>query len=119
MHIAHRDQIEPLVADHGEIIRELAGPSHSPLTRHSLAEVILPPGKGSLPHYHPGVEEVYYLLQGEAEMEVDGQVEMVEPGDVVVIPPGANHHIRNLSDKEVILLVTCAPAWTPGCEVRV
>jgi len=29
------------------------------------------------------------------------------------------HHIRNLSDKEVILLVTCAPAWTPGCEVRV
>ena len=41
MHIAHRDQIEPLVADHGEIIRELAGPSHSPLTRHSLAETIL------------------------------------------------------------------------------
>jgi mannose-6-phosphate isomerase-like protein (cupin superfamily) len=119
MHITHRDQIEPLVADHGEIIRELAGPRHSPLTRHSLAEVILPPGKGSLPHYHPEVEEVYYLLQGEAEMEVDRQVERVGPGDVVVIPSKATHHIRNLSDKEVILLVTCAPAWTPGCEVKV
>lgn len=52
-------------------------------------------------------------------MAVDDQVEMVGPGDVVVIPPGATHHIRNLSDKEVVLLVTCAPAWTPGCEVRV
>ena len=52
-------------------------------------------------------------------MEVDGQVEMVGPGDVVVIPPRATHHIRNLSDKEVILLVTCAPAWSPDCEVRV
>ena len=119
MYIAHRDQIEPLVSDHGEVIRELAGPSGSPLARHSLAEVVLPPGKGSLPHYHPKVEEVYYLLQGEAEMEVDGQVERVGPGDVVVIPPRATHYIRNLSDKEVILLVTCAPAWTPECEVRV
>ena len=52
-------------------------------------------------------------------MEVDGQVERVGSGDVVVIPPKATHHIRNLSDKEVILLVSCAPAWTPGCEVRV
>jgi mannose-6-phosphate isomerase-like protein (cupin superfamily) len=119
MHITHRDRIEPLVADHGEIIRELAGPSGSPLTRHSLAEVILPSGKGSLPHYHPEVEEVYYLLQGEAEMEVDGQMERVGPGDVVVILPGSTHHIRNLGDSEVVLLVTCAPAWTPGCEVRV
>ena len=119
MHIARRDQIEPLVADHGEIIRELAGPSGSPLTRHSLAEVVLPPGKASVPHYHPEVEEVYYLLQGEAEMEVDGQVEMVGPGDVVVIPPGSTHHIRNLGDSEVVLVVTCAPAWTPDCEARV
>jgi mannose-6-phosphate isomerase-like protein (cupin superfamily) len=84
-----------------------------------MIEVILPPGKGSLLHYHPEVEEVYYLLWGEAEMEVDGQVEMVGPGDVVVIPPGSTHHIRSLSDKEVILLATCAPAWMPGCEVRV
>lgn len=119
MHTTHRDRIEPLVADHGEIIRELAGPSASPLTRHSLAEVVLPPGKGSLPHYHPEVEEVYYLLWGEAEMEVDGQVERVGPGDVVVIPSKSVHHIRNLGDTEVILLVSCAPAWTPGCEVRV
>jgi mannose-6-phosphate isomerase-like protein (cupin superfamily) len=119
MYIAHRDQVEPLVADHGEIVRELAGPSRSPLTHHSLAEVVLPPGKESLPHYHPEVEEVYYLLQGEAEMEVDGQVEMVGPGDVVVIPPRSVHHIRNPGDQEVILLVTCAPAWTTGCEVRV
>lgn len=42
MHIIHRDQVEPLVADHGEIVHELAGPSRSLLTRHSLAEVVLP-----------------------------------------------------------------------------
>jgi oxalate decarboxylase/phosphoglucose isomerase-like protein (cupin superfamily) len=28
-----------------------------------MAEVILPPSKGSLPHYHPEMEEVYYLLR--------------------------------------------------------
>lgn len=46
-------------------------------------------------------------------------MEKVEAGDVVVIPLQAVHHIRNLGDQEVVLLVTCAPAWTPDCEVRV
>lgn len=96
--------------------RQISLQAESETSLDRMAEAVLPPGKGSLPHYHPEVEEAYYLLWGEAEMEVDGQVETVEAGDVVVIPPGTVHHIRNLGDKEVILLVTCAPAWTSDCE---
>ena len=73
-------------------------------------------------HAHPH-EQISYIVEGTVSYTVgEGEnqtVTEVGPGDVVVIPPRATHHIRNLSDKEVILLVTCAPAWTPGCEVRV
>ena len=32
-------------------------------------------GKGALPHAHPGIEQVCYLLEGEAHVEVhDGKV---------------------------------------------
>ena len=29
-------------------------------------------GKGALPHAHPGIEQVCYLLEGEAHVEVGG-----------------------------------------------
>ena len=30
-------------------------------------------GKGALPHAHPGIEQVCYLLEGEAHVEVAGE----------------------------------------------
>lgn len=52
MTIIHRDDVEPLVNERGEIIRELASPRLSGLSHHSVAESIIPPGASTIPHHH-------------------------------------------------------------------
>jgi hypothetical protein len=60
MRIIAREDVRPYVGDDESIIRELASPGNSGLTRHSLAEIRHTPGTASLEHHHTEVEEVYY-----------------------------------------------------------
>ena len=57
------------------------------------------------------MEEVYYLLQGQAQLTVANETRIVGPGDTVVIPPCAHHKIVNLGTTDVVMIVACAPAW--------
>ena len=59
MYLIARDDVQPFVGDDESIIRELASPGHSGLTRHSVAEIRHPPGTSSLEHYHTEAEEVW------------------------------------------------------------
>lgn len=43
-------------------------------------------------HVHD-VEEVFFILQGNAVLELDGREHAIGAGDVIVIEPGENHHI--------------------------
>jgi len=117
--VIKRDQVNPLVSEHGEIVRELASPSIASLHHHSVAEVIIRPGGRSVRHYHCQAEEVYYILQGQGQMVIDGGVRQVGPGDTVIIPPLSQHHIRNIGAEELVMVVTCAPAWSPKDEIPV
>jgi len=117
--IIKRDQVKPLVSERGEIVRELASPSIASLRRHSVAEVTIRPGGGSVPHYHRQAEEVYYILRGQGQMVLDGEARLVGPGDAVIIPPPAQHVIHNTGAEELVMVVTCAPAWSPEDEVPV
>jgi mannose-6-phosphate isomerase-like protein (cupin superfamily) len=42
-------------------------------------------------HYHKRLTEIYYILEGEGEMELDGERHAVRPGDAVLIKPGCWH----------------------------
>ena len=119
MEIIKRDQVKPLVSERGEIVRELASPSIASLRRHSVAEVTIRPGGGSVPHYHRQAEEVYYILRGQGQMMLDGETRAVQPGDTVIIPPLTKHLIRNTGAEELVMVVTCAPAWSPEDEIPV
>jgi mannose-6-phosphate isomerase-like protein (cupin superfamily) len=117
--IIKRDQVNPLVSESGEIVRELASPSIASLRRHSVAEVTIQPGGCSVCHYHRQAEEVYYILRGQGQMVLDGEVRLVGPGDAVIIPPPTQHLIHNTGTEELVMVVTCAPAWSPDDEVPV
>ncbi len=53
------------------------------------------PGHVSHPgrHVHEDEHEVFVILQGRGEIEVDGRRTPIACGDVVVIDPGEDHHL--------------------------
>jgi mannose-6-phosphate isomerase-like protein (cupin superfamily) len=110
--IRSRDQAEPFTTTDGSTIRSLLDRSNAPVANQSLAEATIEPGEGTVRHHHRIAEEIYYLIEGTGEMEIDGEVTTVGPGDAILIPPGAWHRIRAIGDGPVRLLCACAPPWS-------
>lgn len=46
---------------------------------------------GSRPHYHRRSTELYYVLEGEGSVTLDGVEHAVRKGSIVQIPPGVVH----------------------------
>jgi mannose-6-phosphate isomerase-like protein (cupin superfamily) len=42
-------------------------------------------------HYHKRLTEIYYILDGEGGIELDGERHPVRPGDAILIKPGCRH----------------------------
>ena len=105
------ETVEPFVTKDGSLIRELSGIPTGGTGRHSVAEATLDPGQATERHYHGESEEVYFILEGEGEMELDGETARVTVGDAIPIPPGAWHTLRNTGDGALRLLCTCAPPY--------
>ena len=60
-----------------------------------IARVEVAPGAAAGRHTHPG-DEISYVLEGEAELMVQGQpVRKLKAGDGLVVPMGAIHDVRN------------------------
>ena len=78
----------------------------------SLAEATLPAKGSTLRHYHKKSEEFYYLLEGEAQMEINGVTKKMSSGDAVLIPAGAWHQITANEDGPIRLLCCCAPPYS-------
>jgi quercetin dioxygenase-like cupin family protein len=69
-----------------------------------IARVEIAPGASAGRHTHPG-EEISYILEGEAEILVEGQpVLKVKPGDSFIIPSGAKHDAHNTGTQPLKLV---------------
>ena len=63
-------------------------------------------------HYHKRLTEIYYVLEGEGAMELDGERHAVRPGDAILIKPECRH--RAIGRLRVI--VVPVPAFDPTDE---
>ena len=68
--------------------------------------------KNSRIHYHKKLTEIYYILEGEGEMELDGELFAVKPGDAILIKPGCRH--RAIGELKVINVPI--PSFDPDDE---
>jgi len=102
---------EPFVTADGSTIRELFGLPTGGVAQQSLAEATLAPGQATQRHYHRASEEIYFVLDGEGEMELDGERRRVDVGDAIAIPPGAWHELRAGGDRPLRILCCCAPPY--------
>jgi CMP-N-acetylneuraminic acid synthetase/quercetin dioxygenase-like cupin family protein len=62
------------------------------------------PGEGNRRHYHPDWNEWWYIVKGEWDWEIDGQVYTVRKDDFVFIPKGVNHKITGAGNGQSIRL---------------
>ena len=62
------------------------------------------PGGGAGPDASP-LEKVYFILEGELTIKVDGKSEIAVKGDTVFIPCGEMREIRNKTNEIVKMIV--------------
>ena len=91
MKIASRERAEPFTTLDGSTIRVLLDARLGGARNQSLAEATLGPGQATRRHHHAETEEIYVVLAGEGDMEVDGEQSRVATGDAILILPGAWH----------------------------
>jgi mannose-6-phosphate isomerase-like protein (cupin superfamily) len=74
----------------------------------SLGIYRLPAGSQDMQEPHKQ-DEVYYIQQGRAEIEVEGDSLLVGPGNIIFVPAFAKHRFKEISE-DLEVLVFFAPA---------
>ena len=111
MTINSLDSQKPFTTADGSTIRSILDRTNAPVEKQSLAEATLPAGGATERHYHKLSEEFYFVLEGTAVMEIDGEEKDVTPSDGILIPAGAWHQITAKSDG-LRILCCCAPPYS-------
>ena len=70
--------------------------------------VLLPVGTSIGAHKHAGVEELYYVMDGEGTVRVNDETAPVKKGDAVVMAPGDVHSFENTAGAPLELMVVAA-----------
>lgn len=111
MLIRRLNECERFTAGDGTELRELLHADKGKFSfGYSLAHAILPPGKTSRPH-RLKTSEMYYILDGEGMMHIDGESAKVTASCAVYIPPGSTQFIENTGKGDLLFLCVVDPAW--------
>ena len=67
--------------------------------------LLIPPGASEGQHYHKGVEEIYYVLNGDGEVQVNGESAPIHKGDGVPIRFNEAHSFVNNGSADLELMI--------------
>lgn len=76
----------------------------------SMGHVHLQPNGGQVPWHNHDQEEVYFLIEGEAEMCLGSDRQTLKAGQAVYIPPRVFHQLTNLSSEPCRMIYCYGPA---------
>lgn len=105
--IIHLDEIPPTPCPCGSARRAFVDDPDRVASLH----VVETDGQARL-HYHKQTTEIYYILQGEGQIELDGQSHPVRPGSAILIKPGCRHRLIG----NVKFINVPVPAFDPADE---
>jgi mannose-6-phosphate isomerase-like protein (cupin superfamily) len=71
----------------------------------SVIEERVPPGKCESRHFHSQAQQCFYVVAGEAVIELAGQEFVLHVGESLVVPAQAPHQFFNRSAQDVRFLV--------------
>ena len=65
---------------------------------------------GDLPrHTHDTASEMFYIVEGTAQVTVGDSTQSVKPGDLMIVPKGVLHSIKSDSGLVKAVLITMPP----------
>lgn len=76
----------------------------------TVIEFITAPGFSTGDHVHSGIEEIFYVIDGEFNLRCGEWSDRVGPGSFVRVPPGAAHSFGNSGGAPASLLLIISPA---------
>lgn len=72
--------------------------------------VTLDPHGGQVPWHNQEQEEVYFVLEGQAEMCLGAERQILTAGQAAYIPSGVFHQISNLGETPLKMIYTYGPS---------
>jgi len=75
----------------------------------SVIQERIPPGGAEIKHYHEKAHQFFFVLSGEATMEIREEKRVLGPGQAVAVPPKVSHRLSNEGREDLSLLVVSAP----------
>ena len=116
MSVRKSSEIEEILGSEGSKIKQYFHP-HNTLNGigYSLAHFTLEPGGKTTLHKIKS-SEVYFILEGEAVLMIEGETYKVKKDDSVYIPPSSKQYIKNTGNVDLRFLCIVEPAWKPEDE---
>ncbi len=104
----------------GGLIYKVLDIDNADLKNVEVAMCLFSPEETAELHYHKIMEEIYFILAGEGEIELDGIWSKVKEEDCIAIPVGVKHRIKNISKKKQLKFLSInSPHWQADDMIRV
>ena len=98
-----------LPGHHNAISKMLVRPENSASKKFDFRISVYQPGGYAERHSHRIQEQLYYILDGEAVVEIDGVEHVAEAGTVMFFPPGVEHAIANSGNTDLVFVLCTTP----------
>ncbi len=72
----------------------------------------VPPGRGEPKHYHVRSRQLFFILHGRLQIELNGETYVMGEGDSLEIPPTLPHCVQNPFEQDASFLVVSTPSTT-------
>lgn len=105
-------EITPYITKDGSEITELMHPAAQGNQNQSLARARVFPGQRTYLHKHHHSEEIYHVLAGSGLMTLGSREFIIQCGDTICIDPGSPHSLKNTENEDLVVLCSCAPAYS-------
>ena len=75
----------------------------------SMIQECMPAGTAESRHYHRKTQQLFFVLNGEATMEIEGEEFLLKAQESIHVSNGQKHKISNLSNEDLHFLVISEP----------
>ncbi len=77
----------------------------------SVIQELMPPYTSEILHKHVNSRQFFFILSGEAIIEIEGEKQILQQGQGIEIAPGITHQMFNKNNKDLsFLVISCPPS---------